>query len=122
MKMRRVIAVLLAVFMLFPAIVNGAEVKITAGYAAYNLGDSLFYGLTEKDVFVSTGVFDESTVRGASREILFDGGLGQSTPTGARWLVYDSQALGAHIIVNMGAYKTFDKFMMATGLGDGVYR
>lgn len=122
MKKRRVMSLLLAVFMLISIAVNAKEVKITAGYAAYNLEDNLFFGLTEEDIYVSTGVFDESTVHGATREILIDGGLGQSTPTGGRWLVYDNQAHGAHIIVNMGAYKTFDKFMMSTGLGEGVYR
>ncbi len=121
MTTRRVLVMLAALLMLFPFGANAAEEKLGIGYAEYNLEDSLLFGLDKSNIYCSAGDFDESYTLG-SRECLNDGTFSFMTAAATRWNVGASQAKGAHIIVNLEGYKTFDKFIMSTGLDKGVYR
>lgn len=112
----------LTVILMLPICTNAQEQKSIAGYAGYNANYNLLFGLTEKDIYVSTGNFEESVSKVSNRELLVDGALALTSPIGGRWIVLQSLAKGANLVFNMGGYKTFDKFIMATGLGEGIYR
>ncbi|MGN0179856.1 MAG: stalk domain-containing protein [Monoglobaceae bacterium] len=119
---KRMTAMLMAVFMLLPLNVSASKEKVGVGYAEYNLEDSLLFGLTEDDIFCSAGHFDNSYNVGSSQECLVDGTFSLMTGTLTRWVVADGKQRGAYLIANLGSYKTFDKFIMATGLDKGIYR
>ncbi len=120
MTAKRILVMLAALLMLLPSAANAAEEKVGIGYAEYNLDDNLLFGLSKEDIFCSAGDFDVSYTLG-SQECLNDGTFSFMTGAATRWNV-TSSVNGANIIVNFGAYKTFDKFIMSTGLDKGVYR
>lgn len=118
---KRAIIMLMSILLSLPVAVSAAEEKVGPDIAQYNLEDNLLFGLTEEDIYCSAGNFDEAVSLG-TRECLNDGTFSFMTGTATRWNVTVTEAKGAYTTVNLGGYKTFDKFIMSTGLDKGVFR